>query len=173
MVRKLFYAYLEIKQALCIARTYYRIEAQLMWYVLNLLSLPGNCAKWKSFRCRGGNMELVMVVQSQSCVQLLQPLGLQPTRLLCSWDFPGKNTRVGCHFLLQEIFLTQGSNQHPLYLLHWQEDSLLLVPHRKPMYVYEVKVLVLQSCLTLSHPMKCSPPWNYSSKNTAGRFFTV
>ena len=31
----------------------------------------------------------------------LRPLGLQPTRLLCLWDFPGKNTGVGCHFLLQ------------------------------------------------------------------------
>ena len=30
--------------------------------------------------------------------------------LLCPWDFPGKNTVVGCHFLLQEIFPTQGSN---------------------------------------------------------------
>ena len=33
---------------------------------------------------------------------------------------------VGCHFLLQGIFLTQGSNPHLLCLLHWQEDSLLL-----------------------------------------------
>ena len=32
------------------------------------------------------------------------PHGLQPTRLLRPWDFPGKNTGVGCHFLLQEIF---------------------------------------------------------------------
>ena len=31
----------------------------------------------------------------------LQPHGLQPARLLCPWDSPGKNTRVGCHFLLQ------------------------------------------------------------------------
>ena len=30
----------------------------------------------------------------------LQPFELQPSRLLCSWDFPGKNTGVGCHFLL-------------------------------------------------------------------------
>ena len=30
----------------------------------------------------------------------LQPHGLQPTRLFCPWNFPGKNTRVGCHFLL-------------------------------------------------------------------------
>ena len=39
------------------------------------------------------------------------------------WDFPGKNTGVGCNFLLQGIFPTQGSN---LYLLHWQADSLSL-----------------------------------------------
>ena len=31
----------------------------------------------------------------------LRPHGLQPTRLLCPWDFPVKNTGVGCHFLLQ------------------------------------------------------------------------
>ena len=36
--------------------------------------------------------------------------GLQPTRLLCPWNSPGKNTGVGCHFLLQGIFLTLGSN---------------------------------------------------------------
>ena len=40
----------------------------------------------------------------------LRPRGLQPARLLCPWDFPGKNTRMGCHALLQGIFLTQGSN---------------------------------------------------------------
>ena len=39
------------------------------------------------------------------------PYGLQPVRLLCPWDSSGKNTRVGCHALLQGIFLTQGS--HP------------------------------------------------------------
>ena len=44
-------------------------------------------------------------------------------RLLCPWDFLGKNTAVGCHFLHQGIFLTQGSNLH---LLLWQADSLLL-----------------------------------------------
>ena len=40
----------------------------------------------------------------------LWPHGLQPTRLFCPWDFPGKNTGVGCHFLLQGIFSTQGLN---------------------------------------------------------------
>ena len=40
----------------------------------------------------------------------LQLHGQQPTRPLCSWDVTGKNTGVGCRFLLQGIFLTQGSN---------------------------------------------------------------
>ena len=46
--------------------------------------------------------------------------------VLCPWNFPGKKTGVGYHFLLQEIYLTQGLNQHYLYLLHWQGDSLPL-----------------------------------------------
>ena len=36
------------------------------------------------------------------------PRGLQPPRLLRPWDLPGKNSRVGCHFLLQGVFLTRG-----------------------------------------------------------------
>ena len=43
----------------------------------------------------------------------LRPFGLQPTTDF-SWDFSGTNTRVGHHFLLQGIFMTQGSNQHLL-----------------------------------------------------------
>ena len=57
-----------------------------------------------------------------------------PTRLLHPWDFPGKNTGVGCHFLLQEIFLTQGlkpglSNcRHTLHnLSHQGSPALWLV----------------------------------------------
>ena len=40
----------------------------------------------------------------------LQPHELEPARLLCPWDSPGKNARVGCHALLQGIFPTQGLN---------------------------------------------------------------
>ena len=42
--------------------------------------------------------------------------------LPCPWDSAGKNTEVGCHFLLQGIFPTQGSSPHLLHLLHWQAD---------------------------------------------------
>ena len=63
----------------------------------------------------------------------LQPHGLLPARLLCLWDFPGKNAGVGCHALRQGIFPIQGSNPHPLCLLHWQSSSLPLVPPGKPL----------------------------------------
>ena len=43
-------------------------------------------------------------------------------------DSPGRNTGVGCHFLLQGIFPTWGSNLHLLCLLHCQGRSLPLVP---------------------------------------------
>ena len=51
----------------------------------------------------------------------LQPHELQPARLLCPWDSPGNNTGVGCHSLLQGIFLTQGLNPcvlHCRQILH-------------------------------------------------------
>ena len=58
----------------------------------------------------------------QLCITLW-PYGLYPGRLLCPWDFPGKDTGVGCHALLQGIFPTQGLNQHRL---RCQADSLPL-----------------------------------------------
>ena len=54
-------------------------------------------------------------------------------RLLCPWNFPGKNTGAGCRFLLQGIFLTQGLNPSLLGLLHWQVGSLPLAPPGKPL----------------------------------------
>ena len=70
-------------------------------------------------------LQIIFVAMSSlSCVRLfLRPHGLQPTRLLYPWDFPGKNTGVGWHFFLQGIFLTQGLN---CCLQHWQADSLPL-----------------------------------------------
>ena len=64
---------------------------------------------------------------TQSCLTLCNPMDC--IQVPCPWDFPGKNTGVGCHFLLQGIFLTQGSNPH---LLHWQVDSFTTEPPGKP-----------------------------------------
>ena len=52
----------------------------------------------------------VHACQVLSCVQPFVSYGLWPAKLLCSWDFPGKNTWVDCHAHLQGLFLTQGSN---------------------------------------------------------------
>ena len=56
----------------------------------------------------------------------------QPTRLLCPWDFPGKNTGVGSHALLQRIFPTLGLNSRLPLPPALQEDSLPTEPTGKP-----------------------------------------
>ena len=57
------------------------------------------------------------VVSGSVISDSLRPHGLSPARLLCPWDSPGKNIRVGRHALLQGIFPTQGLN---LRLLHYR-----------------------------------------------------
>ena len=64
-----------------------------------------------------------------SCVRLCNPRDCNPPG---SSVLPGKNTGVGCHFLLQGIFPIQGSNLCLLCLLHWQVGYLPPGPPRKP-----------------------------------------
>ena len=85
-------------------------------YILNMLS----------------SNETVTYLSSRSVVSdSTRPHGLEPTRLLRSWDFAGKSTGVGCHFLLQGIFLPQGSNwglpkgRQMLYHLSHQGSTLM------------------------------------------------
>ena len=78
----------------------------------------------------------------------VQPHGLWPTRLLCPWDFSSKNPGVGCHFLLQRIFLTQRSNLH---LLHWQGGFFTTEPP-------SVQFSSVTQCLTLCDAMNHSMP---------------
>ena len=63
----------------------------------------------------------------------LWPHGLQPTRLLHPWDFPGKSIGMDCYFLFQRIFPTQGSN---LGLPHCRQTLYHLSHHRSLCYVY-------------------------------------
>ena len=69
--------------------------------------------------------------------------------LLCPWDFLGKNPGVGCRFLLQRIFLTQGK----AHLLHWQVDSLPLCHLGSPVISQLLLNYKLLCCLKefLSH----------------------
>ena len=96
----------------------------------------------------------------------LQPHGLYPTRLLGPWDLPGKHTGVGCHFLLQGIFPTQGSNpgfphyRQTLYRLSHREVQDWKGKHKVTLGVCVcvcVCVKSFQWCLT-PYPMDCSPP---------------
>ena len=68
----------------------------------------------------------------------VQPHRWQPTRLPCPWDSPGKNTGVGCHFLLQRIFPTQGLNPG---LPHCKQDALPSEPPGKS----------LEQCLVMAN----------------------
>ena len=69
----------------------------------------------------------------------LRPHGLYPTRLLRPWNFPGKSTEVGCHFLLQGIFPTQGLNPG---LPHCRQTFL---PSEPPYFIqFQLKTRKLQ-----------------------------
>ena len=89
---------------------------------------------------------------AQSCPTILWPHGLQPARLLCPWDSPGKSTRVDCYFLLQKIFPTQRQNPHLLSLLHWQVGSLPLSHLGSPLLFYMVLIWIL-------HDKHCISPF--------------
>ena len=84
--------------------------------ILLLLNLPGT--QGQALQCKESVTSSVM---SNS----LHPYRLQPARLLCPWDSPDKNIAVGCHFLLQGIFLTQRSNPG---LLHCRQTLYCLSP---------------------------------------------
>ena len=61
--------------------------------------------------------------------------GQKSTRLLCLWNFPGKNTGVGFNFLLQRIFPTQGSNPCFFWFLHSAGGFFTTVPFQKPIHL--------------------------------------
>ena len=111
----------------------------------------------------------------------LWPLGLQPARLPCPWNFPGKNVELDSHFLLQGILPTQGLN---LSLLLLQADSLPSEPPGKPsdiilsMYYLAQLIHKIQlrwqviSCTLppslLYHPVKCFSQSSAQRSRTAG-----
>ena len=77
------------------------------------------------------------VLVTQSYLTLFDPMD----HSLGSWDFPGKNTGVGCHSLLQGIFPTQGLNPT------LPADSLPPESPGKPIYCVYRKVTLLLTCI--------------------------
>ena len=133
-----------------------------------------NCHKKNFFKIKD-HYVTVKICHDSSC-SLATKLCLTPltpwtlASLLCPWDFPGKNTEMGYHILLQGIFPTQGLNPH---LLHWQVDSLPLTQlqssllsllpdnhwsafHLSNFIISRMyHVLVAQTCPTLCDSMDC------------------
>ena len=73
----------------------------------------------------GYTIQTPIYMVTQLCPTLCDPVDCSPP-FFYPRNFPGKNTRGGCNFLLQ------GLNPSFLYLLHWQADSLPLMPPGKP-----------------------------------------
>ena len=78
----------------------------------------------------------------------LQPHGLQPARLLCPWNFPGKNTEVGCHSLLQGIFPSQGLDPD---LLHCRQILCHPSHHRSHINFIDISIYSFVSQIMYKH----------------------
>ena len=90
------------------------IQRSLNCKILKTRGLSPGCSKCILGAVRVKRFNSIRLKVSVSCSVMsnsLQPRGLEPIRLLCPWDSPGKKTGVGCHALLQGIYLTQGSSQ--------------------------------------------------------------
>ena len=119
--------------------------------------------------------------------------GLQPTGLLRLWDFPGKQTGLGCHAFLQGAFLTQGELMSPAVPTLWA-DLLPHIKHFEDYYLLSSSVMSnsLQPCGLQAARLLCSwtlqarilvaisfsrgsshPRDGTQSSCIAGRFFTV
>ena len=85
-------------------------------------------------KLKDGKMQKIIISElsevAQSCLTLCDPMD---TRLLRPWDFLGKSTGVGCHFLLQGIFLTEGSNPG---LPHYRQ-TLYHLSHRGSLIIQD------------------------------------
>ena len=99
---------------------------------------------------------MIYVIESNMCVLSHVQLFWTSWTVACqaplSMEPSSKDTGVGCHFLLQQIFPTQRYNPCLLFLLHCRE-ILYYLSHRGSPIEFKVKVKVAQSCLTLCNSM--------------------
>ena len=89
----------------------------LTGYIISVLikkKEEGRKGEWKEGRKKenGNYMRWCCSLVTELCSTLLRPHGLEPARLFCPWNFPGKNPGEGGHFFLQGILTSQGSNRH-------------------------------------------------------------
>ena len=79
-------------------------------------------------------VKVLRVLIAQSCPSLCDPMDRSPPGSSVHGDSPGKNTAVGCHFLLQGIFPSQESNPG---LLHCRRILYSLSHQGSPMYILQ------------------------------------
>ena len=105
--------------------------AEMKWEAS--ITSKGPCSAWK---VKG---------KALSCVRLFaSPWRVACTRLLHPWDFLGKSTGVGCHFFLQEIFPTQGSNRD----LPHGKQTLYRLSHKGSAYQRQIGMIFSAAILT-------------------------
>ena len=105
------------------------------------------CDCWITLLYSKTIVNVVRNCQSESVCHLVVltlswPHGLEPIRLLCPWNSPGRNTGVGCYSPLQGIFLTQGSNLGPLH-------SRQILYHLEPPWKINCHTVFQGSCTHL------------------------
>ena len=93
-------------------------------FFLQCMKVKSESEKWKWSRS---------VVSNSS-----RPHGLQPTRLLHPWDFPGKSTGVGCHCLLRKLTLDG-------FIHKWSNSCVLSMSGIKDPKVHKTHYLLLES----------------------------
>ena len=141
----------EFKLLSIVISTKYMVVLFLLYMVLsgvevfksiNFLSLPHLCAYGS----------VVVVLVTQSCLILCDPMDCSPPRLLCPWDFLGKDTGVDCHFLLQGSFQPRDWTQvsctegrfftdwatREAHGLYWQIYLILVNPNLTSKYKFHI-----------------------------------
>ena len=134
----------------------------------HVLTLEGcNCwSLWHPFYWYGRKYSISQKLSLDYCMCLCSVTLVMSGSFATSWtvvhqaplsmDFPGRNTGVDCHFLLQGIFLTQGSY---LCFLHWQVDSLPLSHEGSP------QLITYPSCILSSGNIKIKEALSLSSRS--------
>ena len=89
----------------------------------------------------------------------LRPHGLQPTRLLCPWHFPGMSTGVGCHCLLHPLRQKVHSHCSPSFSSGWfsQQGFTFLELTRQSEQITETTVTKRIHCLGKQETGKITP----------------
>ena len=148
------------------------VENTTLWNSLEVHAVPSITTRWrpypiydqtsqemdKNFKDKSREFptsSLCVPAKSlQSCPTLCDPMDCSlPSRLLCPWDSPSKNTGVGCCAFLQGNLSDPGTEPQLFSLLHWQVDSLPLASPGKP-----TSSLLLLLLSRFSHVWLCATP---------------